>query len=68
MNSVAFCVSICFSKKGFNVKSYGTGSQVKLPGPAPNMPNIYDFSTTYDEIYKDLMRKDQSLYPIHKLK
>ncbi|XP_052820736.1 RNA polymerase II subunit A C-terminal domain phosphatase SSU72-like [Mya arenaria] len=52
----------CLSKKGFNVKSYGTGNQVKLPGPAPNMPNVYDFNTTYDEIYKDLMRKDAELY------
>ncbi|XP_045162560.2 RNA polymerase II subunit A C-terminal domain phosphatase SSU72-like [Mercenaria mercenaria] len=52
----------CLSKKGFNVKSYGTGSQVKLPGPAPNMPNIYDFNTTYDEMYKDLLRKDPELY------
>ncbi|KAL4220790.1 RNA polymerase II subunit A C-terminal domain phosphatase [Mactra antiquata] len=52
----------CLSKKGFNVRSFGTGNQVKLPGPAPNMPNIYDFSTTYDEMYKDLMRKDSNLY------
>lgn len=52
----------CLSKKGFNVRSFGTGNQVKLPGPAPNMPNIYDFSTTYDEMYKDLLRKDSNLY------
>ncbi|KAH3823224.1 RNA polymerase II subunit A C-terminal domain phosphatase SSU72-like [Dreissena polymorpha] len=52
----------CLSKKGFNVRSFGTGNQVKLPGPAPNMPNIYDFNTTYDEIYKDLLRKDPELY------
>lgn len=52
----------CLSKKGFNVRSFGTGNQVKLPGPAPNQPNIYDFSTTYDEMYKDLLRKDKELY------
>lgn len=34
-----------------------------MPGPAPNMPNIYDFNTTYDEMYKDLLRKDPELYP-----
>lgn len=50
------------SKKGFNVRSFGTGSQVKLPGPSPERPNIYDFNTTYDEMYKDLLRKDSELY------
>ena len=54
---------ISFRKKGFNVRSFGTGNQVKLPGPSPTSPNIYDFSTTYDEMYKDLLRKDFDLYP-----
>ena len=54
---------ISFRKKGFNVRSFGTGNQVKLPGPSPTSPNIYDFSTTYDEMYKDLLRKDSDLYP-----
>lgn len=52
----------CLSKKGFNVQSYGTGSQVKLPGPSPTAPNTYDFNTTYEEMYKDLKRKDVALY------
>lgn len=50
------------SKRGIMVRSFGTGNQVKLPGPAPDRPNIYDFETTYDEMYKDLMRKDPELY------
>ncbi|PVD36680.1 hypothetical protein C0Q70_03666 [Pomacea canaliculata] len=49
-------------KKGFRVQSFGTGNQVKLPGPSPDKPNIYDFNVTYDEMYKDLMRKDPDLY------
>lgn len=51
------------SKKGFNVKSFGSGNQVKLPGAAPNQPNVYSFDTTYEEMYKDLLRKDKQLYP-----
>jgi RNA polymerase II subunit A C-terminal domain phosphatase SSU72 len=47
------------SKKGFNVKSFGTGDKVKLPGNAPDRPNIYDFGTTYEEIYNDLLTKDK---------
>ncbi|EDO39582.1 predicted protein [Nematostella vectensis] len=50
------------SKRGFNVKSYGSGTHVKLPGPAPDKPNIYTFDTPYDEMYKDLLRKDSALY------
>ncbi|XP_033763954.1 RNA polymerase II subunit A C-terminal domain phosphatase SSU72-like [Pecten maximus] len=50
------------SKRGYRVKSFGTGSQVKLPGPAPDRPNIYDFNTTYDEMYNDLVDKNPELY------
>ena len=54
---------IFFSKKGFRVRSFGSGTHVKLPGSSPDKPNIYDFNTTYDEMYKDLMAKDRNLYP-----
>jgi len=50
------------AKKGFNVRSFGSGNAVKLPGSAPDKPNIYDFSTTYHEMYQDLAKKDKSLY------
>ncbi|CAB3376342.1 RNA polymerase II subunit A C-terminal domain phosphatase SSU72 [Cloeon dipterum] len=50
------------SKKGFCVKSYGTGDKVKLPGPAADRPNVYEFGATYDEIYNDLLHKDKVLY------
>ncbi|VVC27132.1 RNA polymerase II subunit A [Cinara cedri] len=50
------------SKKGFNVRSFGTGDKVKLPGITPDKPNIYDFGCSYDEIYKDLYNKDTSYY------
>ena len=49
------------SKKGFRVRSYGSGTHVKLPGPSSQQPNIYDFNTTYDEMHRDLTEKDQML-------
>lgn len=55
------------SKKGYDVKSYGTGSVIKLPGAGPDEPNVYQFGTTYDEIYKDLTAKDPQLYPVFQI-
>uniref|UniRef100_G3U3N1 RNA polymerase II subunit A C-terminal domain phosphatase SSU72 n=1 Tax=Loxodonta africana TaxID=9785 RepID=G3U3N1_LOXAF len=43
-------------KKGLCVRSFGTGSRVKLPGPEPN------FFTTYQQMYDDLLRKDRKYY------
>ncbi|XP_028854172.1 RNA polymerase II subunit A C-terminal domain phosphatase SSU72 [Denticeps clupeoides] len=50
------------SKRGFDVRSFGTGTHVKLPGPAPDKPNVYDFKITYEQMYSDLVRKDKELY------
>ncbi|XP_053204647.1 RNA polymerase II subunit A C-terminal domain phosphatase SSU72-like [Panonychus citri] len=50
------------NKKGFNVRSFGSGNCVKLPGPSFDKPNIYDFNTTYDQMYSDLINKDKTLY------
>lgn len=49
-------------KKGFCVRSFGTGCRVKLPGSAPNLPVVYDFSRTYKQMYNDLLRKDRKCY------
>ncbi|KAI7697587.1 hypothetical protein SSS_02105 [Sarcoptes scabiei] len=50
------------SKKGFNVRSFGSGNQVKLPGPSQDKPNVYEFGTPYDTMYNDLLIKDKNLY------
>lgn len=51
-----------FLKKGLNVRSFGTGKEVKLPGPSIQAPNIYDFSITYEFMYNDLCTKDKQMY------
>ncbi|CAD5220180.1 unnamed protein product [Bursaphelenchus okinawaensis] len=48
---------------GFNIKSYGSGNYVKLPGPSIDKPNIYEFDKiSYLHIREDLVNKDRALY------
>ncbi|KAF8475733.1 RNA polymerase II subunit A [Kalaharituber pfeilii] len=59
---------LILSLRRYPVISFGTGSAVRLPGPAIDKPNIYAFnSTTYDEIYNELKNKDQRLYTLNGL-
>ncbi|XP_075857421.1 RNA polymerase II subunit A C-terminal domain phosphatase SSU72 like protein 6-like [Microcebus murinus] len=48
--------------KGINVRSFAAGSCVKLPGRRPHLPVVYDFATTYRQMYDDLVRKDREFY------
>lgn len=44
------------------VKSFGVGQHVKLPGPSQDKPNTYAFGTTYEYMFNDLKAKDPDLY------
>eukprot|EP00095_Tigriopus_kingsejongensis_P007340 maker-scaffold589_size129586-snap-gene-0.46 protein:Tk07340 transcript:maker-scaffold589_size129586-snap-gene-0.46-mRNA-1 annotation:"hypothetical protein DAPPUDRAFT_39456" len=50
------------AKKNYDVESYGTGKMVRIPGPTKNEPNAYEFGTTYEDIYNDLLQKNRQMY------
>ncbi|CAL5227577.1 g10573 [Coccomyxa viridis] len=47
---------------GFEVGSFGINGHVKLPGPTQHQPNVYNFGTPYEVIYRDLRSKDEAFY------
>ncbi len=49
-------------KKGFNVSSFGTSTQCKLPGPSADRPNIFAFGTPYESMYESLKVQNYELY------
>ncbi|PVU94419.1 hypothetical protein BB561_002555 [Smittium simulii] len=49
-------------KAGKNVESFGTGTKVRLPGDSIDRPMVYDFGTSYQRIYSELIHKNPQLY------
>ncbi|KAK6089783.1 hypothetical protein P3W45_001285 [Vairimorpha bombi] len=47
---------------GYDVDSYGTNQQIKIPGESFETPNIYPFGTSYQDIYNDLASKNPKFY------
>lgn len=47
--------------RGFSVKSYGTGSSVKLPGRTAMEPVIFPFNMPYEQMKAELQNMD----PVH---
>lgn len=47
---------------GYDVDSYGTNQQIKIPGETFDTPNIYQFGTKYVDIYNDLVSKNMKFY------
>lgn len=42
------------SNAGLHVESYGTGTQVRLPGRSAMEPRVFKFGTPYEEMYNSL--------------
>jgi RNA polymerase II subunit A C-terminal domain phosphatase SSU72 len=52
---VSFAFAFAFALTGLRVESYGTGTQVRLPGRTAMEPRIYKFgSVPYEEMYNSM--------------
>jgi len=55
---------VVLGNAGLQVESYGTGTQVRLPGKSSMEPRIFKFGTPYSEMYKSMATtpEDQAFF------
>jgi RNA polymerase II subunit A C-terminal domain phosphatase SSU72 len=56
---------LCFVNAHLPCTSYGTGSQVRLPGRTPLEPKIFKFGTPYEQMYDSLAREDPNFFTMN---
>lgn len=57
---------VVLSNAGLKVESYGTGTQVRLPGKSAMEPRVFKFGTPYADMYKSLSgTKEDEQFFIH---
>lgn len=50
------------SLRGYSVRSYGTGTSVKLPGRTIMEPVVFPFNVPYEQMRNELQKRDAALY------
>jgi RNA polymerase II-interacting protein involved in transcription start site selection len=50
---------VVLGNAGLTVESYGTGTQVRLPGRSAMEPRVFKFGTRYEDMYKSLAATDE---------
>jgi len=60
---------VVLGNAGLRVESYGTGTQVRLPGRTAMEPRIYKFGVPYEEIYNSMTqtRDDEDFFTRNKV-
>jgi len=53
---------LVLTNAGLRVESYGTGSQVKLPGKSSMEPRVFKFGTPYSTMFDTLSREDYDFF------
>jgi RNA polymerase II subunit A C-terminal domain phosphatase SSU72 len=53
---------LLFTNAHLTVASYGTGSQVKLPGKTAMEPKVFKFGVSYEKMYESLAAEDVAYF------
>lgn len=53
---------LLLKKRGFQVRSFGTGRRCKLPGASADTPALFNFGVPYADMVRDLQERDRQLF------